>query len=156
MIKKVHLQGFQTFWNLLSASCRVRNGFESAGTYFFNLMKKNNILKIIPMCFSTRHLNVDFLLILKSVADFINKASRQYSVKCERRKAHWINFFHLDIITSGTSLVPLAFRNIENSLSWSKQISKILSPWKIVFLDQFCTKRKSNQAILQEITREEK
>ena len=40
------------------------------------------------MCFSTRHLNVDFLLILKSVADFINKASRQYSVKCERRKAH--------------------------------------------------------------------
>ena len=47
-------------------------------------------------------------------------------------------------------------KTISETPTWWKQISKILTPSEIGLLNHFCTKSKTNQAILQEISREEK
>ena len=47
-------------------------------------------------------------------------------------------------------------KTISETPTWWKQISKILTPSEIDFIYQFCLKAKTNQAILQEISRDEK
>ena len=47
-------------------------------------------------------------------------------------------------------------KTISKMPTWWKQISKILTPSEISLLNQFCIKKKTDQAILQEISREEK
>ena len=84
------------------------------------------------------------------------KYEAKYSVDWERQKAHWNNFFHIDVLTEDFSFSELAFGNIKNSPTWWKQISRVFKHCEIGLITQFFSFQKSEDAILQEISWEAK
>ena len=104
-------QGFQIFWILLLASCRSCLKYFSVHKHAFVFMKVNKFLLFNQFIFQY----VIWIWISFCLKSLVNHRQVNITYNESAKRCTELTFFHDNSICLVLFLVPLAFKNIENS-----------------------------------------